>query len=269
MASGASSDRDCGPPARGLLGRLALIAAAALLATACSTTPPPLDDPEAFAEYQQINDPYESFNRDVFEVNEVFDAYLLKPATDAYRWVFPKPVRKVVSNFLSNIGLPLVFVNDVLQANFEAAGVTTTRLIVNTTAGVGGLFDVATDLGLPGHGNDFGLTMGTYGLHEGPYLMLPVFGPSNPRDAIGRVVDTFLDPVSYFYWTNHRNNYSWIQTGLSALDARDRYYDDIENLRESSLDFYAAMRSLYRQNRAAEVEERKAWRDGREDPPGI
>ncbi|WP_439815603.1 MlaA family lipoprotein [Zavarzinia sp. CC-PAN008] len=241
------------------LPRLAAVAvAAALLLAACATPPDPAD-PDAVAEYEQANDPLEPLNRATFDFNLFVDRVLLKPVAWVYREVVPEQGRQRVTNFLDNTEEPLSIVNAVLQGNLDGAGATTVRFLTNSTLGIGGLFDVATDWGLPRAKEDFGQTLGTYGVAEGPYIMLPLLGPSNPRDLTGFVADQGLDPLSYFYWTNHRNDISTYVTAAKLVDARARRYQEAADLEASSLDLYATVRSLYRQRRTQQIEDQAAW----------
>ncbi len=160
-------------------------------------------------------------------------------------------------NFLSNLGEPQTFANDVLQGEVTRAATTLGRFTINTTIGVGGLVDAATKFGIDGHTTDFGETLAVYGADEGPYLVLPVLGPSNPRDAAGYVVDIGLDPTTYITF---RSSVYWMlgRGVLHVVDVRARNIDTIEELERSSVDLYATERSLYRQHRNAEIHGGKA-----------
>jgi phospholipid-binding lipoprotein MlaA len=226
---------------------LGTLIAAALVVAGCATAPE--NDPAAMEAYRQANDPAEPFNRTMFDFNMGLDKAVLKPVAGAYRDVVPEGARDSVSSFLDNLRTPVIFANDLMQAEFERAGVTLLRFVTNTTIGFGGFFDVAADEGLAKHDEDFGQTLAVWGLGEGAYLMLPLFGPSNPRDGVGRVVDIFLDPIGWLapiYVNGGRS-------GAEAIDARAVHYDEINDLERNSLDFYAAVRSLYRQKRADEI----------------
>ncbi len=167
---------------------LLALAAAALLLIGCAT-PPPATDREALAEFRANNDPLEPFNRQMFGVHQVIDRNVLRPATVAYR-VLPDPVRSSVRNVLNNLRTPVVLLNDMLQGQPVRGGDTLGRFVINTTLGLGGLFDVAdTYFGVPVHYEDFGQTLATFGVGEGPFLFIPVLGPSNPRDLTGAIVD--------------------------------------------------------------------------------
>jgi len=194
------------------------------------------------------NDPFESTNREVFAFNQKLDQFVFLPGAESYNSIVPEPARNGVHNFLVNLDLPITFANDVLQGDFDRAGETLGRFGLNTTLGLGGLLDPASDFGIPYHKSDFGITLGTWGVGEGPYLVLPFLGSDPPRDAAGQVVDIFLDPFTYvklrehFYWSAGREFFS-------VLDLRARNVDTVQNLERSSVDYYASVRSLYRQNR--------------------
>src|SRR5262245_26904510 len=174
--------------------RRPLAALSILLAVAACVTPP--SDPEERAEWEQVNDPLEPTNRAIFEFNLTLDRYVMKPVATAYRDYLPEPVRRAVHNFLANLNSPLIFANDLLQGQGQRAMVTFSPAVINTTAGVGGLFDVASDYDLPRHDEDAGQTFAVWGISDGPFLMLPLFGPSNPRDTAGMAVEFVADPLS-------------------------------------------------------------------------
>jgi phospholipid-binding lipoprotein MlaA len=150
-----------------------------------------------------------------------------------------------VSSFLHNLRSPVVMVNALLQGDFDHAGNTLLRFTVNSTFGFAGVADVAHDLGFPRRSEDFGQTLAVWGVGEGPYLMLPVLGPSNARDAVGRVVDYFTDPFAYFRY----ERFTYSRFAAKTVDTRVRNYDLLHDLENTSVDYYAAIRSLYRQNR--------------------
>ena len=201
----------------------------------------------------RANDPIESFNRTIFAFNRGFDRILLKPIAVAYRDVVPAPGRRGVHNFLTNLRSPVVLANDLLQFEAERASVTIGRFVVNTTIGIVGIFDVATELGLVYHGEDFGQTLAVWGIPSGPYLMLPFFGPSNPRDAVGLVFDFLIDPFNIWLRNTDEEYLVYARGGFEAVDSRARVIDPLDELERTSLDFYAALRSLYRQRRVDEV----------------
>jgi len=230
--------------------RMALLGYAIFAVTACSSIPE--NDPEAAAEYRKINDPVEKANRYIFKFNQGVDNVVLKPITGIYR-IFPKIIRNSVHNFFHNLKTPVILANDILQGEPVRAGNTLTRFVINTTIGIGGVRDQASSWGIAPHSEDFGQTLAVWGFGEGPYLMLPILGPSNPRDAIGKVVDYFVDPIT---WWARNNDEDWIpitRTVMNTIDTRDRLWDVIEDLEKSSIDYYAAVRSLYRQQRNREI----------------
>ncbi|MBC8445058.1 MAG: VacJ family lipoprotein, partial [Rhodospirillaceae bacterium] len=232
--------------------RVLMLALASLMMTGCATAPSS-NDPEAVAEYQEINDPGEPTMRAIFAFNQALDKGILKPVAQAYRTVAPEKVRTGVHNFLNNLRTPVIFFNDVLQGEFQRAIATLVRFLSNTTVGILGFNDTAGDLGLDYHNEDFGQTLAVWNMSEGPYLMLPVFGPSNPRDVIGRVVDFFIDPLNIWAKNSDEEWTIYARTAVEAVDFRALHYDTIEDLEKSSLDFYAAVRSLYRQRRTDEI----------------
>jgi phospholipid-binding lipoprotein MlaA len=221
----------------------------ALAASGCASTPMP--------DSVDQNDPYESFNRQIFSMNMTLDNNVALPVAKFYVRAVPEPARDGVHNFLSNLGEPQTFANDVLQGEVTRAATTLGRFTINTTVGVGGLVDAATKFGIDGHTTDFGETLAVYGADEGPYLVLPVLGPSNPRDAAGYVVDIGLDPTTYITF---RSSVYWMlgRGVLRVVDVRARNIDTIEELERSSVDLYATERSLYRQHRNAEIHGGKA-----------
>jgi phospholipid-binding lipoprotein MlaA len=236
---------------------LALLILAIIGLTGCATRPS-ADDPDALAEYKQTNDPLEPTNRVFYAVNNGIDTVILRPAALAYRYVVPGAVRNGIHNVLANIGLPVQLANDALEGKPRRAGDTTMRFLINTTAGGLGIFDVATKWGYPDHDADFGMTMALWGVPEGPFLFLPVLGPSDPRDAAGFGADIALDP---FTWVGTGPNHTgwtafkYSRQALNALDARERVLDSLDQIKKTALDPYATFRSLYRQHRHAQIEE--------------
>ncbi|MEE9544632.1 MAG: VacJ family lipoprotein [Rhodospirillales bacterium] len=208
------------------------------------------EDPEG------VNDPLEPMNRVFFDVNEFLQDYLLRPISKAYVFLLPAPVRTAFGNALDNLRSPVVLANDLMQGEGGRALDTFGRLAVNSTAGVGGLFDVADSLGMEKHEEDFGQTLGTWGVGEGFYLVLPLFGPSSPRDAFGKLgVDTFLlDPVGMWLSNSEHDEGTGARIGLSALDEYSGVMDELEQVKKTSIDYYAAIRSMYRQKRKSEIE---------------
>lgn len=229
----------------------ALLVAGSILA-ACAAVPN-ANDPEALAEYQEINDPIEPFNRVMFEFNRGLDTLLLRPAGTFYKAMMPPPLQDLVHNFLNNLKTPVVLLNDLLQGETDRAGDTFARFAINSTVGVLGFGDPATDMGFARHGEDFGQTLGVWGSGEGPYLVLPVFGPSNPRDVVGKVVDTLTDPVWHYAQNTDREYIPNQRFVAEAVDFRAKNMEEIDDLQRTSIDYYAAVRSLYRQIRADDI----------------
>jgi phospholipid-binding lipoprotein MlaA len=234
------------------LGRLArMIAPAAciaMLAAGCAT-PPPASDTAAVAAFNEANDPYEPFNRAMLDFNLALDKAILRPVAFVYKEGVPDPLQTNVTNFLANLRGPVIFANDLLQGEFERAGNTLLRFAMNSTIGILGINDFAGEAGIPEHKEDFGQTLGTWDVEEGPYLVLPIFGPSNPRDGVGILADSLIDPFTWLTPFEFRLGRAVGQ----AVDRRARAYDQLNDLEKNSLDFYAAIRSLYRQKRRDEI----------------
>jgi phospholipid-binding lipoprotein MlaA len=206
------------------------------------------------AEQEDFNDPLEDVNRGIFDFNQVVDRNVLVPVAKTYRTVLPDAVRDAVRDFLRNLREPIIFVNDAFQGDFERAGQTFARFTLNSTVGLGGFLDVAGRWGqLPYHEEDLGVTFGVWGIPEGPYLVIPVLGPSNPRDLIGQVGEGFGDPWNVLVTGNPWTLYwiPYVRGGVSGIDQRSRYIETLADIERTSLDYYATIRSLYRQRRAA------------------
>jgi phospholipid-binding lipoprotein MlaA len=165
----------------------------------------------------------------------------------------PDDIRMGLHNLLRNLAAPTIFMNDVLQVQPRRASQTAARFVINSSLGLGGIFDPATRIVAPYHGEDFGQTLAAWGVSEGPFLMLPLLGPSNPRDTVGLVTDTFVfDPTNYIHFKQH----FWWDGGrqyLNVLDLRSQSFDTLQGIERSSVDYYAALRSLYRQVRDNQI----------------
>jgi phospholipid-binding lipoprotein MlaA len=236
---------------------LTSLAAAAFLLGACATVPP-VSDAEAYEEFRTTNDPLEPLNRSMFAVNQAIDTVALRPAAQVYRAVLPPPVRVGIRNVLGNLRSPTILMNDVLQGEMTRAGRTASRFVINSTLGLAGLLDVAEgQFGLPGHTEDFGQTLAVWGLGEGPYLFLPVLGPTNPRDLAGTGVDIVASPWSWFGQGEVVEALRWTRFGLTILDAREGVLDVLDQVMRTSLDPYATIRSGYRQRRNNEIANRR------------
>lgn len=231
----------------------------------CATRPP-ADDPDAVAAYEEANDPLEPFNRYMFEINYALDETLGKALAGWYYVALPDFAQDGVHNAILNLRSPVVLINDLLQGETDRAGETAGRFLINTTLGLGGLIDVAEEMGLEYHDEDFGQTLAVAGVEEGPYLMLPLLGPSNARDATGRVLDLLFDPLTYLTFGTNLAYVTEISTARGVagpLDLRARNLETLDEIRKGSLDYYATIRSLYRQDRADEI------RNGAPPPNGF
>lgn len=233
-------------PARFIFMALAL----GFLSTACATVP---TDPEARAEFDRINDPLEPTNRVIQDFNDGVDTVLLKPIAQLYDFLLPDFIQDRVTQALANLNEPFTLANNILQGDPEAAAETLGRFLTNSTVGVGGMFNVAEDWGLERRQEDFGQTLAVWGVGEGPYLVLPFLGPSNPRDTVGLVAEFFGDPVDIAFDQFDVKNASLIRTATGVVDARARNIDTLDELKAGSLDYYATLRSAYRQLRDAEI----------------
>ena len=203
---------------------------------------------------EAVNDPLESLNRSIFEVNEGLQDVLLRPIAKFYNANVNLTVRQRISNFLDNLSSPVIFANDLLQGEFERALTTFGRAFINTTIGIVGFADVALEFGLERHDEDFGQTLAVYGMGEGFYLVLPIFGPSSPRDAIGKfVIDPYLDPLGLWLGNTDRQNIEYTLTGAKGLDEYAGIVEELNQVKKTSVDYYAAVRSPYRQKRKTEI----------------
>lgn len=189
------------------------------------------------------SDPWEGFNRSVYAFNDTLDRYLLKPTAEGYVYITPLPVRMGVSNFFNNLGDITTVVNDLLQGKFKQAGLDSTRILVNTTVGIAGLIDVSSRIGLQRNDEDFGQTLGYWGVDSGPYLMLPFLGPSTVRDATGRVPEYFLSPMDNV----EEDSVRYSLRGLQIVDARSAVLDAEKMV---AGDRYTFLREAYLQRRA-------------------
>ena len=216
-----------------------LCAVSLVFLTACAGSRPPAEG---------INDPYEAQNRAVHEENLNIDKILVKPASRGYGSIIPQPVRKGISNFSSNINLPGVVVNDLLQLNIPDALKNSTRFLFNTTIGLAGILDPSTAMGLPEESTDFGETLYVWGVGEGPYVELPLLGPTTQRDMVGKVVDLFTNPIMYQLPDTERYLATVAAVG-SKLDDRYTYSNTVDSILYDSADSYAQARLLFLQHR--------------------
>ena len=218
--------------------RLAGFAAALLciLLAGCATAP------------GETSDPLEPVNRVFFNFNHALDKHAALPAATFYRNAIPSPFRTGVHNFIANLSEPVTFGNDMLQGDFTDAGRSAERFALNTTLGVVGVLDVAADRGLYARPEDFGITLGKYGVPAGPYFVLPLAGPETVRDFGGRFVDSFMVPTRYFSYSG-KAEVSLLLTGLGALDQRSQNVSILRDIERNSVDYYATTRSIYLQSR--------------------
>ena len=211
----------------------------------------------------QVKDCFEGLNRATFKLNQVLDGTIIEPAAKAYR-VLPSSVRVGTGNALDNLSSLVTIPNNFLQGDFKKAGVNTLRFIINTTAGVVGIFDVAQKMGFAEYEReDYGQTLGAMGFGPGCYLVLPILGPSTVRDTAGSFINVLGGDPWYNASINGNNEYlsksQYATTKvLTGLDFRAKNIDSIENLEKNSMDFYASVKSLYLQNRQQKIMNRNA-----------
>jgi len=217
-----------------------LFVATVIFVGGCATVDPDFADPR---------DPWEGFNRAVYSFNDLLDRALIKPLAEGYDAVVPEPVDKGVTNFFSNLSDVTSAINNLLQFKVGRAVSDLGRVAVNTTIGIGGLFDVASNMDLPHYGEDFGQTLGTWGVASGPYIVLPVLGPSTGRDVVGRVADWFTDPVNYI----EDDTVRYSLKGLDVVDKRSDLLSASRVVDQAALDPYAFVRDSYLQKRRSEV----------------
>lgn len=211
----------------------------------------------SFAQAHDPADPWEHLNRKFFAVQQGLDRHIFGPLSRGYGGLVPRFVRKGVANFARNLTEPLVMVNDLLQGHPGRAASTLGRFAINSTVGVGGLIDVAAKGRIPHHDNGFGLTLGRWGLKPGPYMFLPLLGPSTLRDSIGDGADIGLNPLNYLHY-RYETEIGAALVVVQGLDTRLDAAQDLETIEQTSTDPYATLRSYYLQNRAAEVADRPA-----------
>jgi phospholipid-binding lipoprotein MlaA len=202
---------------------------------------------------RENNDPLEPMNRVVFEANDAIDTAILRPVAETYREVVPQFVRDRIRAFIDNLQEPRIFVNNLLQLRINDAGFTFARFYANSTLGLAGMFDVASEHGLPRQTGDFGQTLAVWGVDSGPYLVLPLFGPSNFRDAFGFTVDLYTTPPAHLI---AGSTGTWITVGtyvVSGIDLRSRNIETLDQIKAHALDYYAQFRSIARQYREGQL----------------
>ncbi len=227
------------------MNKLVLLFSLLILLNGCATVQGPTDP----------QDPFESYNRAMYQFNDGFDRYLLKPVAEGYAAVTPDPVQKGISNFFSNLDDVIVIINDLLQFKVGQAVSDTGRFLVNSTLGVFGFIDWASDMGLDKHNEDFGQTLGYWGVPSGPYFMLPFLGPSTIRDTPGLAVDeSYFNPIyndleNGFPTHSRKESDMWGMTIIKAIDTRANLLQAEEMIEEAALDRYIFIREAYLQRR--------------------
>ena len=210
-------------------------------------------DPDQDYVVKRVYDPWEGYNRNMYKFNAQFDKYVYLPVVNTYRFIFPPFVRDGVSNFFNNVGELDNLTNSILQLKAKKTGITTGRIVMNTIFGIGGLIDVATLIGLERQNEDFGQTLGHYGVGEGPFFVIPVLGPSNIRDTGGLAFDSAVfnavDPFNF----DHNEDLGWIYRGVGAVDAR--HQNEFRYYRSGSPFEYDMIRLFYTEGRKILVDD--------------
>ncbi len=232
----------------------AIMCAAGTLLTACSSDQ--IQKAGDIDQAETIQDPMEGFNRAVFGFNNAIDQALLEPVARGYRALVPQPARTGVRNALRNLRSPINVANQALQGDIGGVGQDVARFTINTVIGLGGLIDVAKSMGLPYEQEDFGQTLGVWGVDHGAYMVLPLVGPSSVRDTAGMMVDTYADPLRIYLYNTHNEEWYYARVAITAIDKREELLDALDDLRKNSFDYYAAVRSAYYQQRQSAVEDR-------------
>ncbi|SDG86562.1 MlaA family lipoprotein [Roseospirillum parvum] len=254
LGLGACADVTANPDAPATLARLSAPSVPQTTAVQLAADPSVATDAPQLAALEDTpdyaHDPLEPFNKTMFGINE-FALFFLQPVTRNYDALTPPWVKDRVSSVFDNAAAPVTLANDLLQQEWDRAFVTFQRFLINSSFGILGLFDMAdAHFGLPPHKEDFGQTLGTYGVGDEIYLVLPLIGPTNPRDMVGRFVDGYFDPFTYLAHSDVRTGRSVASGVLSASDAQPK----LDEVRKSSVDYYAAIRALYRQRRQSEID---------------
>jgi phospholipid-binding lipoprotein MlaA len=235
------------------IARAALVMGFALSASACVTLPP---------NHQRLpQDPWESFNRGVYKFNDALDRAIAKPVARTYVRFVPHPIRTGATNFFENLRMTTVMLNDALQGKFRASATDIGRFLLNSTVGLGGILDPATSAGLDKNNEDFGQTLGHWGVHAGPFIELPFFGPSDLRDAPSRLVDAYTNPQAYV----RNSTVKWSLYGLNLVDSRASLLPLDETLTHV-YDPYAFIRDAYLQRRAYLISDGKISEEPLVDP---
>lgn len=216
--------------------------------------PPTAQVMMAQADDEDVNDSLEPVNRAIFQFNEFIQDILLGPIARLYNENLPAVFRAGVSNFLSNLATPVTVANNILQGDTDGAVIAISRFMTNSTVGIAGIADVAAELGVEEREEDFGQTLGVWGFGEGFYLVLPIFGPSSPRDAVGKfLVDPYFSVSGHWLDNTDNETLEWTLTGVDGISEYAGVVDELDQVRKTSVDYYAAIRSLYRQKRKTEI----------------
>jgi phospholipid-binding lipoprotein MlaA len=242
---------------RATLGMLALLIAF-VGAPAWASSDPLFDDPETSDAPVGFPDPFEPINRAVFGFNQAVERFVLAPVDRAYVAVMPEDGRRGVRRVLANLDSPVILVNDILQLEPGRAVVTFTRFGINTTVGLLGFFDIAAIVGIEGHYTDFAETMALVGIPSGPFLVLPLLGPTTARDGTGFLVDLAFQPITYLFTPAVVILITAAKEGGAGFATYDENASALRALRESSVDFYAAVRNAYYQDRMGQIGSRRA-----------
>lgn len=242
---------------RGLRHSLAAIMPGLLLTTGLSgcATAPPRSDTADYQAFRQLNDPLEPTNRVIYKVDDKLDTYIMKPVAQGYVHVTTQGIRTHVGYFTTNIGEPARLLNFMASGMPKAAGTSFMRFLINSTIGIGGIFDPASALGYKETDTDFGLTLAVWGMPAGAYLYLPLLGPSGARDVLNLPVQYFLTPMEAAPESDALNNFGRAEAGLNLLNTRANYLGPIAQVKATALDPYATFRSLYRQSRASQLQQ--------------
>ncbi len=226
----------------------------------------PAGDLTELTEEPEVWDPIEPVNRGIFWFNNQFDRFLLEPVAEGYDYVLPKFIKKGVSNFFNNLKYPSHLLSDLVQLKFDQVGLHTSRFLLNSTVGIVGFMDIADfRFGLKEHREDFGTALGYYGIGGGPYLVLPLLGPSNVRDLVGEVVDGAINPINIITYAGSvpqatQNAIVHGTRALNVVNTRARLLEAVRTAKASAVDYYLFIQSAYRQSRQNDIYDGK--------PPG-